>query len=91
MLCLHAKPAGKIHTKNGTLWICEQPSTCHFSCSEDQKYLYSGAVEDFLSTGQPRPLCCRGENDVRNYAKMNVVTNMEKEFCSPFFRVLKKG
>ena len=65
--------------------------TCHFSCSEDQKYLYGGAVEDFLSTGQTRPLCCMGENYVRNYAKMKVVTDMEKEnFARPFFVCSKK-
>ena len=86
MLCLHAKPAGKINTKNGSSWVCVQPSTCHFSCSEDQKYLYTGAVEDFLSTGQSRPLCCMGEDNVRNYAKMKVVTDMGKEsFTRPFF------
>ena len=45
MLCLHSKPAGKIKNEKGfTLWVCQQPSTCHFSCSEDQKYLYGGAV-----------------------------------------------
>ena len=86
MLCLHAKPTGKINTKNGTLWVCMQPSTCHFSCSEDQKYLYAGAVEDFLNTGQSRPLCCMGEDGTRNYAKMKVVTDIGKEnFTRPFF------
>ena len=86
MLCLHNKPAGKIKTEKGTLWVCQQPSTCHFSCSEDQKYLYRGAVERFLGGGQSRPLCCMGEDGVRNHAKMKVVTDMEKEsFPRPFF------
>ena len=91
MLCLHGKPTGKIKTEKGlTLWVCQQPSTCHFSCSEDEKYLYSGAVEDFLSTSQPRPLCCMGEG-MRNYAKMKVVTDMGKEsFGRPFFVCSKK-
>ena len=91
MLCLHGKPVGKIKTKNGTSWVCQQPSTCHFSCSDDQRYLYRDAVEDFLSTRQPRPLCCMGEDYVRNYAKMKVVTDMEKEsFARPFFVCSKK-
>ena len=92
MLCLHSKPAGKIKNEKGfTLWVCQQPSTCHFSCSEDQKYLYGGAVEEFLSTGQPRPLCCMGEGTSRNYAKMKVVTDMSKEsFARPFFVCSKK-
>ena len=58
MLCLHNKPAGKIKTEKGILWVCQQPSTCHFSCSEDKKHLYRRAVERFLSTNQPRPRCC---------------------------------
>ena len=58
MLCLHGKPTGKINTKNGASWVCVQPSTCHFSCSEDKKHLYTPAVERFLSTNQPRPKCC---------------------------------
>ena len=86
MFCLHDKPTGKINTKNGALWVCMQPSTCHFSCSEDQKYLYAGGVEDFLNTGQSRPLCCMSEDGVRNYAKMKVVTGIGKEnFTRPFF------
>ena len=93
MLCLHGKPTGKIKNEKGlTLWVCQQPSTCHFSCSEDQKYLYGGAVEDFLNTAQPRPLCCMGEDYVRNYAKMKVVTDMSKEsFARPFFVCSKKN
>ena len=86
MLCLHGKPTGKIKTEKGTLWVCQQPSKCHFLCSEDQEYLYAGAVKDFLETKQPRPLCCMGEGTSRNYAKMKVVTDMEKEnFGRPFF------
>ena len=92
MLCLHGKPTGKINTKNGTSWVCVQPSTCRFSCSEDQKYLYAGAVEDFLNTGQSRPLCCMGEDGVRNYAKMKVVTDVEKaSFTRPFFVCSKEA
>ena len=91
VLCLHSQPAGKIKTKNGISWVCQQPSTCHFSCPDEQEYLYSSAVEEFLSTGQPRPLCCMGENYVRNYAKLKVVTDMEKEsFARPFFVCSKK-
>ena len=86
MFCLHDKPTGKINTNNGVLRVCMQPSTCHFSCSEDQKYLYTGGVEDFLNTGQSRPLCCMGEDGVRNYATMKVVTGIGKEnFTRPFF------
>ena len=91
VLCLHSQPAGKIKTKNGIAWVCQQPSTCHFSCPDEQEYLYGGAVEEFLSTGQSRPLCCMGENYVRNYAKLKVVTDMEKEsFARPFFVCSKK-
>ena len=74
------------------MWVCMQPSTCHFSCSEDQKYLYTSGVEDFLNTGQSRPLCCMGEDGVRNYAKMKVVTTMEKaSFTRPFFVCSKEA
>ena len=85
MLCLHDS-FGK--TEKGTFWHCKQPSTCHFFCSEDQKYLYSRAVERFLSTNQARPLCCMGEDGVRNYAKMkaDVVTSLGR----PFFVCPKK-
>ena len=88
MLCLHNKPTGKIKTEKGTLWVCQQPSTCHFSCSEDQKYLYSRAVERFLRTNQAQPLCCMGEGTSRNYAKMkvDVVTSLAR----PFFVCSKK-
>ena len=54
ILCLHGEPAGTSVTKNGTLWVCQQPS----SCSEAKKHLYSRAVERFLSTNQARPKCC---------------------------------
>ena len=74
MLCLHGKPTGEIKTKKGTLLTCQQPSTCHFSCSEDQKYLHGRAVECFLRMNQDRPLCCMGEDGTRNYAKMKVDT-----------------
>ena len=88
MLCLHGKPTGKIKTEKGTLWTFQQPSTCHFSCSEDQKYLYSRAVERFLRTNQARPLYCMGEGTSRNYARMkaDVVTSLAR----PFFVCSKK-
>ena len=88
MLCLHGKPTGKVKTEKGTLWTCQQPSTCHFSCSEDQEYLYSRAVERFLRMNQARPLCCMGEGTSRNYAKMkvDVVTSLAR----PFFVCSKK-
>ena len=88
MLCLHGKPTGKIETEKGTLLTCQQSSTCHFSCPEDQKYLYSRAVEYFLRTNQDRPLCCMGEGTSRNYAKMkaDTVTYLGR----PFFVCSKK-
>ena len=86
MLCLHNKPPGKIKTGKGTLWVCQQPSTCHFSCSEDKQYVYSRAVERFLSTNQARPLCCMGEGTSCNYAKMKVVISLAR----PFFVCSKK-
>ena len=91
MLCLHGKPAVTSTTENGTSWTCDEPSPCHFSCPKGQKHLYVEAVEDFLSTGQPRPLCCMGENCVRNYAKLKVVTSREKgNFGRPYFVCSKK-
>ena len=112
MLCLHNEPAGKIKTEKGTLWVCQQPSTCHFSCSEDKKHLYRREVERFLSTNQPRPKCCdvapeaskiglvldirspyfgrREPSPVRNYAKMKVVTDTEKESYGRSFFVCSK-
>ena len=103
ILCLHGKPAGTLTTKNGTLWVCQQPSSCHFSCSEDEKHLYSGAVERFLRTNQQRPKCCGVKPDAwyfgrrkhsadRNYAKMKVITDTEKEsFGRPFFTCSKEN
>ena len=79
--------------KNNALWVCRQPSTCHFSCSEKQsdKYLYTGAVEAFLNTGQSIPLCCISKGGERNYAKIKVTTDINKEnYGRPFF-VCSKG
>ena len=94
ILCLHGEPAGTSTTKNGTLWVCQQPSLCHFSCSEAKKHLYNRAVKRFLRTNQARPKCCgiapdcgasktgfgrRGPSPERNYAKMKVDTNKERK------------
>ena len=103
MLCLHGEPVGTSTTVNGTFWFCKQPSTCHLLCSEDNAFLYDKAVKEFLATNQPRPMCCSVE-DVnpkqfddsvayeRNYAKMKVVTDMEKaSFGRPFFVCSKEN
>ena len=78
MFCLHRKPAGKISQKNNALWICRQPSTCHFWCFEKQwdKDLYLGAVEAFLNTNQDIPFCCISKGGKHNCAKIKVVTTI---------------
>ena len=78
ILCLHGEPAGTSTTKNGTLWVCQQPSSCHFSCSEAKKHLYSRVVERFLSTNQPRPKCC---GVAPGASKIGLV----KDIRSPYF------
>ena len=78
MLCLHGKPTGKIKTEKGTLWVCQQPSTCHFSCSEARKHLYTPSVERFLSTNQPRPKCC---GVIPEASKIGLVSSIK----SPYF------
>ena len=98
MLCLHGEEAGTSTTENGTFWFCKQPSGCHFICPEEKAYLYDKAVKKFLATKQTQPMCCRAEDAnpkqtpdgsvlcERNYAKMRVVTDMEKaSFGRPFF------
>ena len=98
MLCLHGEPVATSTTENGTFWFCNQPSSCHLVYSEDQTYLYDKAVKEFLATKQPLPKCCKVEDAnlkqapdgsvwcERNYAKMRVVTDMEKaSFARPFF------
>ena len=74
-------------------------SSCHFKCTEDDAELYAKGVKEFLATKQDRPKCCaitstRYINGVacppevigRNYAKMKMVTDKEKEnFGRPFF------
>ena len=64
--------------KNGTLRVCQQPFSCHFSCSEDKKHLYSRPVERFLSTNQPRPKCCSVAPEA---SKIDLVTAIR----SPYF------
>ena len=88
--------------KNGTLWYCKkrwQSDGCHFKCTKDQAHLYDKAVKAFLATNQNRPKCCaitssRVKDGVteppvvigRQYAKIKVVTDTEKEsFGRPFF------
>ena len=99
MLCLHNEPAGKIKTVKGIYWICQQPSTCHFACSEDKKHLYKREVERFLNTNQSRPKCCGVAPEAskdepspdRNFAKMKVVTDTENEsFGRPYFVCSKR-
>ena len=93
MFCLHGKPAGKISMKNNVLWVCRQPSTCHFSCFEKQsdKDLYITGVKAFLNTGQSIPLCCISKDGERNYAKIKVVRDINKKnYGRPFF-VCSKG
>ena len=107
MLCLHGEKALCIENlKNGKkFWSCKRISDpCHFKCTKDQVDLYDKAVKEFLATKQDRPKCCAitsttHENGVaeipvvigRQYAKMNVVTDMEKEsFGRPFFVCSKR-
>ena len=81
MFCLHRKPADRISLKNNTLWICGQPSTCHFWCLEKQssKDLYLAAVAVFLNTNQDIPFCCISKGGKHNYAKIKVVTEINNE------------
>ena len=79
MLCLHGKEATKSTTENGTFWFCNQPEKCHFSCSDEQTYIYDAAIKEFLTTKQSVPKCCSGE------AKMKVVTDKKQNFGRPFF------
>ena len=82
-ICLCRKPTGGTFTKNG---LCSWCSTCHFFCTEKDGFIYDQAVKKFLATKQPQPLCCVGEGTSRNYAKMRVVTDTEKDsFARPFF------
>ena len=88
MLCLHRKPARKVSQKNNTVWVCNQPSTCHFSyCKHEWKGdLYLAAVETFLNTNQDIPFCCMSENGNHNCTKMKVVkTITSKNYGRPFF------
>ena len=86
MICLHRKEACASITEKGILWHCNQPSTCHFFCTEEDEFIYDQGVKKFLATKQPQPLCCMG-----NYAKMRVNTDPEDEsFGHPFFVCSKK-
>ena len=102
MLCLHGKKCyAGTSIKNGkTFWYCAHlGSSCHFKCTEDDAELYAKAVKEFLATKQDRPKCCAIKSTLvtngasvemphlgRQYAKMKVVTDREKEsFGRPFF------
>ena len=91
MICLHGEEACASITKKGILWHCNQPSTCHFFCTEEDEFIYDQGVKKFLATKQPQPLCCMLKGIVRNYAKMRVNTYPEDEsFGRPFFVCSKK-
>ena len=87
MLCLHGKPAVTSTTDKGTFWFCGESSSCHLICPEEHKLLYDEAVQKFLKTGQPRPVCCGIEGtDERHYARIRVVRDASKaSFRRPFF------
>ena len=67
MLCLCGKPTD-------AFWHCDQDPGCHFSCPEDEAWIYDRAVKKFLATKQDRPKCCTvtPEASERNYAKFEV-------------------
>ena len=87
MFCLHGKPAVTATTDKGTFWFCGEPSSCHLICPEEHELLYDEAVQKFLKTDQPRPVCCGIEGtDERNYARIRVVRDASKaSFGRPFF------
>ena len=87
MLCLHGKPAVTSTTDKGTFWFCGEPSSCHLICREEDELLYAKAVQTFLKTGQPRPVCCGIEDsDERRHARLKVVKDTTKaSFSRPFF------
>ena len=102
MLCLHGEKCyvGSSIKNGKTFWYCAHPgSSCHFKCTEDDAELYGKAVKEFLATKQDRPKCCAIKSTLvtnggsvemphlgRQYAKMKVVTDREKEsYGRPFF------
>ena len=95
MLCLHGVPAASSTTEKGTFWFCAEPSSCHFTCSEEAAFLYDKAVKEFLATKQDRPKCCGVTPEAsaeRNYARFRVVRDMEKaSFGRPFFVCSKEN
>ena len=86
MLCLHSKPAITTTTDKGTFWFCGEPFSCNLICGKD-KLLYNKAVQTFLKTNQPRPVCCGIKNsDDRRYARLRVVKDTSKaSYGRPFF------
>ena len=54
MKCLHGEPAAYSTTQNGSFWFCNQSPSCHFFCSEDERYLFEKAIELWKSTIQPQ-------------------------------------
>ena len=91
MLCLHGKKAA--YSKRGELWLCNQRDSCHFSCREDEAFLYDKAIKEFLATNQARPMCCGVTPEAsaeRNYARLEVVKDITKtSFGRPFFKCSK--
>ena len=87
-ICLCGKPVGGTFTKEGLCFHC---SFCHYFCTEQDAFIYDQGVKKFLATKQDRPRCCMIEGLMRNYARMRVVTDMEKpNFGRPFFVCSKK-
>ena len=67
MLCLCGKSTDAFRR-------CDQEPSCHFTCPEDEAWIYDRAVKKFLATKQDRPKCCgvTPEASERNYAKFGV-------------------
>ena len=67
MLCLCGKPTDAFRR-------CDQEPSCHFTCPEDEAWIYDRAVKKFLATKQDRPKCCgvTPKASERNYAKFGV-------------------
>ena len=87
MLCLHGKAAVTSTTDKGTFWFCGEPSSCHLICREEDELLYTKAVQTFLKTDQPRPVCCGiNDSDERCHARLKVVKDtLKASFGRPFF------
>ena len=56
-------------------------------CREEDELLYTEAVQTFLKTDQPRPVCCGiKDSDERRHARLKVVKDTSKaSFGRPFF------